>query len=105
MKTLYALLALCIAAPAQAKFPCYPKQANSTGSSYKMGVVDGVRWIAWTCKGYADPFVISAAPGYTIVHPDTTDMTAVKAAEAYIAANVNGPPDPKAAAAAKAAFK
>lgn len=108
-KLYFFLLAICFAGSAHAQFkpPCYPHQLGSTGSGFKRGSTDTHRWIAWTCttKTKTTLVVYSAPKSYEIIDPDTSQMTPIKAAEAYILANVKATPDAGAVAAAQAAFK
>lgn len=92
---------------AQSKPPCYPKQLGSTGSNFKQGATDTVRWVAWTCtsKTKVTLIVYSAPKAYELVHPNTDGLKPIKTAEAYLAANVKTGPDPGAVAAAREAFK
>jgi hypothetical protein len=109
VKSLYVILLLILGTQAQAqtKPTCWPKQAGSTGSSYKRGETDTLRWIAWTCatKTKTVLYVYSAPKSYEVIHPDTKDMTTIKTVEAYFVANVKAAADPQAVAAAQAAFK
>lgn len=105
--SLIAGLIITSEAKAQTKPSCWPHQAGSTGSSYKRGETDTLRWIAWTCttKTKTVLYVYSAPKAYEVIHPDTSGMTAIKTVEAYFVANVKTAADPQAVAAAQAAFK
>ena len=108
MKALIGALLLVASAGVQAGYPaCWPKQLGSTGSSYKTGVVDGVKWVAWTCKarGQQKLHVYSAPVGYVLVHPTQSGLTPTKAARAYWDANVKGEAADAAVDAAIEAFR
>ncbi len=69
---------------------CWPKQAGSTGSAYKRGMVDGVQWVGWTCtvsgKQKLEGFVYRL--GFEMFEPATVTTTAPSTLKALWTENV-----------------
>jgi hypothetical protein len=90
MKALLLALAL-VAAPVAAKPPpCWPKQAGSTGSSYKTGETPNTEWIGWVCMSTGKPVihVVVIRKGTSLVKPDVAGLTPVATLTKFWQANV-----------------